>query len=285
MPRELIIRTPENVEITHSLAGIGSRFIAVMIDHVLQVFFMLLISLSVVYAVQGTEGWHQVMDETANLTGWALAALIVSMFLIFWGYFIFFEVLWNGQSPGKRVVQIRVVKDNGQPVDFFSSAVRNIIRIFDMQPGMTYGIGVASMFFSPAYKRIGDYAAGTVVVKEYVEPKPRQPRRERRKRKTQPTENLIEKPAETVPDEEGTIPGVSIEAIRRVSREEYEAARRFLDRRADLDSSVAGALARRIAEPILARLDMTPDDPERYPYVVFLETLAQDYMRQQDLRF
>jgi uncharacterized RDD family membrane protein YckC len=285
MPRELIIRTPENVEIAHSLAGIGSRFIAALIDHVFQLVLILAAFFAVTYGFQGSEGWQRILDETINITGWALAVMITTIFLIFWGYFIVFEVLWNGQTPGKRAVQIRVVKDNGQPVDFFSSAVRNVIRILDFQPGVTYAVGVVSMFFSPSYKRVGDYAAGTVVVKEYVEAKPGRPRRAPKKKDSERTPEPVETTGVIASEEDSYVPGVSIEAIRQVTRDEYDAARRFMDRRADLNPTLADDLARRIAEPILSRLNMTPDAPERYPYSLFLETLAHDYIRQQDMRF
>jgi uncharacterized RDD family membrane protein YckC len=166
MPRELVVRTPENVEITHNLAGIGSRFMAVFIDHTLQFVSWLLLYYFLKFLIGGFDDWLSMVGDLTNFSSWALALLAVGSFLIFWGYFILFETLWNGQTPGKRLVHIRVVKDNGSPVDFFSVATRNLVRIIDFLP-TPYAAGVICMFFSPSYKRLGDYAAGTLVVKEY----------------------------------------------------------------------------------------------------------------------
>jgi uncharacterized RDD family membrane protein YckC len=285
MPRELSVVTPENVEINHLYAGIGTRFVALMIDHCLQVFLMATIVIGITLAVTGTGGLTDAWSDGFNLTGWAMGAVVVATFLLFWGYFILFETIWNGQTPGKRAVRIRVIKENGRSIDFFSAAIRNIVRILDMLPGI-YAFGVISMFFSPAYKRIGDYAAGTIVVKEYRPDPPdgAKPRKGRSSRDadwsgaTPFRENAEEAERETVP-------GVSIEGIGRVTREEYEAARRFLDRRGELPDGIANDLAKKISLPILDRLEMTPEDLERYPYGLFLDLLAQDYLKRQDLRF
>jgi uncharacterized RDD family membrane protein YckC len=285
MPREIVVRTPENVEITHSLAGIGSRFIAVVIDHLIQIVTLLLLLFGFIFLIGGVTNWLSGLDELANLSGWVLASLVLAYFMLFWGYFILFETLWNGQTPGKRAVRIRVVKENGSPVDFFSAAIRNIVRIMDWLPS-GYAAGLLTMFFSPTYKRLGDYAAGTVVVKEYRDaghtPSPASGRLESPPEAGNPEGGAMDWTAEGPPAE---IPGVTVVGVSMVSREEYDAARRFLDRRGDLPKDVAASFARRIAEPILARLDMTPDDREGYPYELFLETLARDYLRWRDRGF
>ncbi|MBW3622892.1 MAG: RDD family protein [Armatimonadetes bacterium] len=283
MPRELAVRTPENVEITHALAGIGSRFLAVLVDHTIQVALLLLLLFGMGFLVGGLRDWAGGLDDLANLSGWAFALLIAFGFLIVWGYFIYFETAWNGQTPGKRLLNIRVVKDNGSPIDFFSAATRNIVRFIDFLPS-SYAIGIIVMFFSPAYKRVGDYAAGTVVVKEYREPKrPRSgveetPSGERRNETPDP------EPGSSTGEEEppAEVPGVTVSGISRVTREEYDAARRYLDRRGELPKPMGAAFARRIAEPILHRLDMAPESLDDYDYDLFLETLTRDYLRWQD---
>ena len=287
MPRELAVRTPENVEITQSLAGIGSRFAAIFIDHSIQGVTALILMSAMVLLVGGVRDWFTTLDDIANLSGWAIAILVLLYFLLFWGYFIFFEAFWNGQTPGKRLLNIRVVKENGQPIDFFTAAIRNIVRIVDLMPS-AYAAGVTTMFFSPAYKRLGDYAAGTVVVKEYREAKPQNSKAESRRSNAPesdpvPAETPSFSPYDTAPlDERSDIPGVTVPSIRHVTRDEYDAARRFLDRRADLPGEMSATFARRIAEPMLARHDLVPEDPDRYPYELFLETLAHDYLRWQD---
>jgi len=85
--------------------------------------------------------------------------------LLFYGYFILFEAIWNGQTPGKRLTRIRVIKDSGQPITAIDSVGRNLLRLIDQLP-VAYGIGVLCAWISPQSKRLGDYVAGTVVVHE-----------------------------------------------------------------------------------------------------------------------
>ncbi len=289
MAREFTVTTPENVEIIYTLAGIGSRFAAVLLDHLLQGLLLVSVVLAALAFIGGLSNWMGGVDDLFNLSGWAMGALAFAYFLIIWGYFIVFEAVWNGQTPGKRWLNLRVVKENGQPVDFFTSAIRNLVRILDALP-TAYGIGVTCMFFSPAYKRVGDYAAGTVVVKEYRDPSSSpSPPASLRQEPAFPfpvpeTAGFAEDEAAGTPLFEET-PGVTIPFIGDVTREEYEAAHRFMDRRGELAAPVAAEIARRLATPILARLDMTPSDADSYPYGQFLEELCRDFMRRRAARF
>jgi uncharacterized RDD family membrane protein YckC len=96
-----------------------------------------------------------------------LPGVIVTLFLLFWGYFLIFEWVWNGQTPGKRLMRIRVVKDGGYPISFLDSVVRNLLRIVDCYlPPFFFAVGIISIFAHPRHKRIGDLAARTVVVIE-----------------------------------------------------------------------------------------------------------------------
>jgi uncharacterized RDD family membrane protein YckC len=95
----------------------------------------------------------------------ALAVFIFSAFLLFFGYFILFEWLWQGRTPGKRLVGIRVVRDGGFPVDFTGSAIRNLVRILEFGFGF-YLLSAISSLLSPLNRRLGDYAAGTIVVRD-----------------------------------------------------------------------------------------------------------------------
>jgi len=81
----------------------------------------------------------------------------------FWGYYIFFEMLWNGQSPGKRWVGLRVIRTDGTPITLSESFIRNLTRFVDFLPA-GYGIGILSMFLDKQSRRLGDLAAGTLVV-------------------------------------------------------------------------------------------------------------------------
>jgi uncharacterized RDD family membrane protein YckC len=90
---------------------------------------------------------------------------ITGAFLLFWGYYLIFEWLWAGRTPGKRLVRIRVVDMNGTPIGFTQSLIRNLIRIVDFLPS-AYGVGLVAMFSNARARRLGDFAAGTLVVKE-----------------------------------------------------------------------------------------------------------------------
>src|SRR6185503_2095102 len=153
------IETPENIEFAYDVAGIGSRFLAAIIDTL--VIGTALIILSILIGVIG------VRSNFATSTTSSVAAAIgaILSFLTLWGYYIVFELVWNGQSIGKRAIGLRVVREGGRPITFVSSAIRNLIRIVDFLP-MFYGIGVVVMFVDRRARRLGALAGGTLVVKE-----------------------------------------------------------------------------------------------------------------------
>jgi len=157
LARHVTVVTPENIPLTLELAGLGTRFGALLIDMLIQslVTFTLAIIGGILAAVNR---W----SDVGNIF-WAL--VIAAVFLIWFGYFILFESIWNGQTPGKRAFGLRVVCDGGYPINFFATATRNLIRIADFLP-MNYAVGALSVFFQPQYKRLGDLVAGTIVVKE-----------------------------------------------------------------------------------------------------------------------
>jgi hypothetical protein len=98
-------------------------------------------------------------------TNWIAAILGFLAFLILWGYYIFFEMRWSGQTPGKQRVGIRVIRVDGTPISLTESLIRNLIRLIDFLP-ISYGVGVVTMFISSQSRRLGDLAAGTIVVWE-----------------------------------------------------------------------------------------------------------------------
>jgi uncharacterized RDD family membrane protein YckC len=167
LDRNIDVRTPESVALRYELAGLGSRFLALVIDQLLQIAilaavfataFSLLTRVSVARAAAGAPG----MKFAESI---AIAFVVVVVFAAFFGYFIAFETLWNGQTPGKRAVGIRVVRDGGYPVDFGAALIRNLIRVGEMALGY-YAVSAVSMLLSDENKRLGDYAAGTIVVRD-----------------------------------------------------------------------------------------------------------------------
>jgi uncharacterized RDD family membrane protein YckC len=155
----LTIATPEGVDLELTLAGVGSRFASALVDYLIQL--AILIALAVVLGL----GFGVVGE------GWGAAAWIVLSFLLFIGYDVAFEVLASGRTPGKRLNGLRVVREDGGPVTFPTSAVRNTLRIVDILPGV-YLVGIVSILVSERNQRIGDLAAGTLVVRERKVPPP-----------------------------------------------------------------------------------------------------------------
>ncbi|HUJ33409.1 MAG TPA: RDD family protein [Candidatus Acidoferrum sp.] len=156
---KLIIETPEQTSLDFPLAGIGSRFLAMAADTAIQTVTAGLLLLVIGLATPGLRWIGNLASQ------WAVAFFIIAAFLIYSGYFAFFEAMWNGQTPGKRYAQLRVMKDDGRPIGVYDAITRNLLRAVDSLP-FAYGIGVISVMISKKKKRLGDFVAGTVVVHE-----------------------------------------------------------------------------------------------------------------------
>ena len=167
---ELAIETPENVAFDYDVAGIGNRFIGALVDTLLLGVILVGLYLALLLAVSALQrAFGFDLDDVMNAGGWLRSLLIagfaVLQFVVFWGYYILFELLWNGQTPGKRVAGTRVVRVDGNPVGLVEVAVRNLVRIVDFLPSF-YGLGLIVMFFNRQARRLGDFAAGTLVIRE-----------------------------------------------------------------------------------------------------------------------
>lgn len=155
----ITVTTPDNIEIQYRLAGLGSRMAAVVIDTIIQIFAFTIIIIALLL-IFFNEDISQALYYDFN--GWAIAFVIILFFVIFFGYFIISELSMNGQSIGKKIFKLRVIKENGQPIHFGQSVVRNLFRYFiDI-----YGVGVLTVFFSKKCKRTGDMVASTIVIAE-----------------------------------------------------------------------------------------------------------------------
>jgi uncharacterized RDD family membrane protein YckC len=159
------IDTPEQVELRFPLAGLGSRFLALAVDSAIQTAATLVLILIIVIAFSAgmRAGALNRMSDTA--AKWFVAGVIFVYFLLHWGYFSLFEAFRHGQTPGKRVMKIRVIKDSGRQITFFEALARNLLRVVDSLPGM-YLIGVISILVTRQNKRLGDLVADTIVVHE-----------------------------------------------------------------------------------------------------------------------
>jgi uncharacterized RDD family membrane protein YckC len=150
----LVVATPERVSFEYRLAGPGSRFVAQVIDLLLISIGLLAIAFVAIAAGLAT-GNVQL----------GILVFIIPAFILVFGYFWFFEALWTGQTLGKRVMNLRAVGDRGEPLTFAQASIRNLVRIVDFAPS-AYGLGLAVLFANGRGKRLGDLAAGTVVVRE-----------------------------------------------------------------------------------------------------------------------
>ncbi len=221
------IETPENISFGYEVAGLGSRFLAILIDSLIQsaLYLALLIALA---AIGVSDLFKNLPNDVENVL---TALLLLVLFLIQFGYFMLFEIILNGQTPGKRALGLRVVKENGLPLSILDVVIRDIVRVMDFFP-FGYGIGVIAMFANSRAKRLGDFAAGTLVVKskEHIQ-----------------LSDLEVKPS--VP----TTPPTDVTSVGRLREADAELIESFLQRRAQLHN--ADTLAQTIKQSILLRLD------------------------------
>ena len=253
--------TPEQVSVTYTLAGIGTRFGAILLDTCIQGIAVVLIffvgtALGMNLDIQGV-AWL----ETASALVIAITVLVVVA--IGWGYFVLFETYWNGQTPGKRAAGIRVMRDGGYPIDFRAAFIRNVVRVVDFLP--LYGVGALAMFLSKESKRLGDYAAGTIVVVDSRDA-PKQP--------------VVEPPPVVGQPSEYTVLGdPALLNLRALTREQFAVVDRFLSRRTELSQNVRGEMGRKIALPLMPLIGFQMPAADWFPYETFLVELAAAYRR------
>ncbi len=257
-----------------ALASIGNRFIAVAIDHFIQYFTIFLVAWIFLTAAgiggNSEEGlFAQMMTEMPK---WTIAILIIVVFLLFSGYFIFFEWLMNGQTPGKRLLKLRVIREDGRPITLWEAIARNLLRIFDAVPGFVvpiYSVGLISIFMSNRDQRVGDLFAGTVVIRERTDEAPTFKetfshrisdaalRRVQKKTEFQANVNLL-------------------------SDGEIEVVESFLRRRWDLTERQRLWMAWRVALPIMYKLKPNYD-LQTFTYEGFLEELVHSVSRPKEI--
>ena len=239
---KLTIDTPEQIPLEFPLAGIGSRFLALALDSLIQTFaYLILWLLFAWFEPDLSKIWPKA-------TTWAFAILIIIGFILYAGYFAVFETIWNGQTPGKRAVRIRVIKDSGRPIAVYEAIARNVIRLVDQFPSI-YAVGLISVFLSSRNKRLGDYVAGTVVVHESA---------------------LTElQPAWQAEKTDAAAP-VNVSSI---SLSDLELIETFLQRRYDLALDIRERTAEQIAGRMRQKLQIAADGTSDEN---FLEKLARD---------
>ena len=234
LERRVEVETPEQTILSYTVAGIGSRTAAALVDLMIIVagelsLYFLIVELSTMF------GGHTSAAQRIS-SGWATALGVLVSFALLWGYYVVFEGLWDGQTPGKRMLGIRVVQDGGYSVSFGASAARNLIRFVDMQPGLLYAVGLVSVTISKSGKRLGDFVAGTFVVHEQ--------------------RALIKSAVRSTPDV-----ATSAAITSRLTEEEFALLGRFVARRGDLDPALRSSFAAQIAERYRAHLVANGSSP------------------------
>ena len=268
----LIIETPERVPLEFALASIGNRFLAVAIDHSIQFFSIFLVAwffLSIAgYTTSDvTDTPEQLFSEAPK---WLIAILIIILFLIFAGYFIAFEWLWNGQTPGKRLMKLRVIRADGRPLTLWEAIARNLLRIADAIPGFiipVYSVGLIVIFLSSRDQRVGDFFAGTVVIRERTDEAPTF---------DETFSNKIRDMAFT-----RVQPSADLQAnVAALTEREIEVVESFLRRRWDLTERQRLWMAWRIALPIMYKLKPAYN-LETFTYEGFLEEILHRFHAKQ----
>jgi uncharacterized RDD family membrane protein YckC len=222
---KLTIDTPEQVALEMPLAGLGSRFLALFCDTLIQGIVYFVVVMAMAFIVPRSLDW-----DTASK--WVIAVVIIFFFLLYWGYFAIFETWWKGQTPGKRIVGIRVIKDTGRAITPFEAAARNLVRAVDQIPGF-YAVGVVCAFFDKRNRRLGDFVAGTVVVHD------------RRESESQPFYNMKSEAAPSFETGE-------------LSIRELEVIEAFLARRLDMTRELRDATSRKLANRIAEKINVAP---------------------------
>ncbi|MDQ2930983.1 MAG: stage II sporulation protein M [Gemmatimonadota bacterium] len=221
LERRVEIETPEQTVLSYTVAGVGSRTAAGLIDLVVIGISQLVLFLMLAVFDPALFSGKTTIEKMSS--AWVSALWILVSFALLWGYYVVFEAIWDGQTPGKRMLGIRVVQDGGYSVSFGASAARNLLRFIDMQPGLFYAVGLVSVAANKSGKRLGDMVAGTFVVHE--------------------RRALISSATRSAPD-------VATRAAitSQLTEEEFALLGRFMARRTELDPVLRGSFAAQLAD-------------------------------------
>ena len=244
---KLIIDTPEQIPLEFSLAGVGSRALAMMLDGLIVVLIFLALLIIGAFLVGGLGLF------SSSASNWAAAIFGLLFFLLNWGYFAISEILMKGQTFGKRQLNLRVIKDSGAPIGAYEAVGRNLLRAVDWLP-VFYGVGIVAALLNKQNKRLGDMVAGTVVVHE------------------RPLAEM--QPILSVPARLAAEAPVSPYNSSRLTVDELQLIEAFLQRRYELPPQLRIQTAIQIAARVSRTLEIPPQgrpDPE-----TLLETLARE---------
>lgn len=252
---KLTIETPEQTALDFAVAGIGSRFLAVAYDTVVQILVAFIVG------VAGGMIISAISSVAPKAAVWGFAILMLFYFFLYFGYYAMFEILWNGQTPGKRKVGLRVIKDSGRPLTVAEAIGRNLMRIVDWLP-FFYGVGMATAFLTKGNKRLGDLVVGSLVVRET-------------------TLSELKPVWQTASDNASAGGSAAPLGADRLTSEEFALIESFLSRRASLDLGVRNRMASDVFQRVKDKLTLPVDNTVSSERI--LETLS--YERRATGRF
>ncbi|MDJ0661084.1 MAG: RDD family protein [Crocosphaera sp.] len=251
------IETPESVELEFTLAGIGNRVYAFVIDWIILGLIITVLLIFTALSFLNTFLLSSIFGIPEGQTFlWILAIQFFIIFIVYVGYFVFFETLWQGETPGKRFVKIRVIQDNGRPITLQQATLRALLRPIDD----LFFLGVFFIIFGKQEKRIGDWVAGTIIIQE--------------KQGKKGTELIVSKEAENLAKYLQTNTDLS-----KLLPEDFATIRRYLQRRDDMFTEAKMELARKLAYQVKDIIGLE-DIPEGTTTNLFLEAVYLAYQQQ-----
>jgi uncharacterized RDD family membrane protein YckC len=257
---QLSIETPELVALEMPLAGIGSRFIAVLIDTLIWGAGLIVLALVLWIFRPALRAFSSLSYQ------WAVALFTFALFLLNWGYFTLFEALGNGRTPGKRIAHIRVIQRSGRSIGLFESMARNFIRYIDQIP-FFYAVGVICMFVTRQHQRLGDLAAGTLVVRDREQESPLW-----HETGARTITASVFSPAAPLPEPQDTLV-LPVDGIARLTSDDLQVLEGFFARRLDLPLDTRRLIGQRIAAALQAKSGL--EIPPGVSVETFLEATAR----------
>jgi uncharacterized RDD family membrane protein YckC len=268
---EYTIDTPENVTFGYTIAGIGSRFIGALIDTSLLVLALLLLNIAISLLLAWLADNAPPRPIDAELTPDWIAGLLIAIYAlinfgIIWGYYLVFELMWNGQTPGKQLAGTQVVRVSGAPAGFAEIAIRNVMRIVDFLP-FAYAVGFVVMFSNRRSRRVGDFAADTLVIKRHT-----------RVRLADLTELALASPAPSSVPSSVAVTGEVLALypkLAQIDEDEYQLVRDVLARHTA--GTANNELLQRVAAAMAVRVGANAPAPDPHSCRLFLTGLADAY--------
>ncbi|MEB3355851.1 MAG: RDD family protein [Synechococcales bacterium] len=256
------LSTPENVELEFTLAGIGNRAFALLIDYPL--WFITWAGFLVLWSFVSSEVVNLVVRVTGNADTvelWLAAIALLVLFVLYVGYFILFETLWQGQTPGKRLAKIRVIRADGRPVGLTQATLRALLRPLDDFPFLGI-VGGLLIFFSKREQRLGDLLAGTLVI---IEEQP-----------ATPTAIVLSPEADALAIE---LPAIA--NLEQLLPDDFAVLRDYLQWRSGMAPGARTALCLELAHQAAAIVNLGAEDKAKMQAETLLEALYLAYQRER----